>query len=74
MPYSNLMLTYVRSKKGSHNFLLKNAPRSRKLNMLDRRRRDVTLFEMIDKSTYLAQIKFDELGEDHYWTMLDREG
>ena len=42
--------------------------------MLDRRRRDVTLFEMIDKSTYLAQIKFDELEEDNYWTMLDREG
>ena len=49
------MLTYVKNKKGAkHAFLLKNAPRSRKLNMLDRRRRDVTMFEMIDKKNFIA--------------------
>lgn len=69
------MLTYVKNKKGAkHAFLLKNAPRSRKLNMLDRRRRDVTMFEMIDKNNFIAQIQFGELIEDTYWTMLNREG
>ena len=40
MPFSHVQIAYAKSKK-DRAFLLKNDPASRKLTILDRRRRDV---------------------------------
>ena len=73
LPYSTLTLTFVEQKDNSA-FFLKNAANSRKLTILDRRRRDVTKFEMIDTQNFLTQIQYGTFYDDTYWTMLNKEG
>ena len=53
-------------------FIFKNAPSSRKINMLDRKRRDVIMFEMLNKSNFLVRIQSKK--DESYWTLLDRGG
>ena len=74
LPYSTLQISFVQSKQNSSAFLLKNAPNSRKVNLVDRRNRDITVFDMIDSDNFLVQMQYGEFYDDTYWTMINKEG
>ena len=73
LPYSTLTLSFVEQRDQSA-FFLKNAANSRKLTILDRRRRDVVQFEMIDSENFMVEMQSGEFWDETYWTMLNKEG
>ena len=71
LPFSHVQIAFA-TKGSDKAFLLKNDPSSRKLTILDRRRRDVKRFEMISEDLFLIALN-DEMGST-YWTLLDKDG
>ena len=44
------------------------------MNLVDRRNRDITVFDMIDPDNFLVQMQYGEFYDDTYWTMINKEG
>ena len=42
--------------------------------MVDRRSRDITVFDMIDPDNFLVQMQYSEFYDDTYWTMINSKG
>ena len=72
LTFSHLQIALVKTKStNEYSFYLKNEPSSRKICTLDRRRRDILKFDMVNDKLVLARLKGD--GEN-YWTLLDSNG
>ena len=79
MPISHLQIALATQKSDRDNlisdrkplFLIKNAPSSRRLTTVDRRRRDVVLLTVISEDLIL--IKFKK-KKGSYWSLMDASG
>ena len=70
MPFSHQQIGELHTQDKSA-FCIKNDPSSRKICMLDRRRKDALLFEMLCPDRSLVKLKGDQ---KKYWVMFDKCG